>query len=83
MRLHLKIASDAQARIIVPRLPVLRPHVRMSQHLRPLVALFTPDGVSCLKTYDTLVQLARYSIREPTDVEFEQGIRAYQELLNM
>jgi hypothetical protein len=29
------------------------------------------------------VQLARYSNREPTEGEFEQGMQAYQELLDM
>ncbi|KAF8585581.1 hypothetical protein K439DRAFT_1646589 [Ramaria rubella] len=74
---------DAQARVIVPRLPALRPHVRMIQHLGALAALFPSDGVSCLKTYDATVQLARYSKEEPTEAEFERGMRAYQELLDM
>ncbi|KAF8516359.1 hypothetical protein JB92DRAFT_2910784 [Gautieria morchelliformis] len=74
---------DAHARFVVPRLPTLRPHVRMMQHLRPLAALFTPDGLSWLRTYDSIVQLARYSSREVTETEFELGMQAYQELLEI
>lgn len=83
MRLYLTFAQDAQARIIVPRLPVLKRHVRMVQHLRGLLALFTPEGISCLRTYDSLVQAARYSEQEPTEAEFKVGMQTYQQLLEM
>jgi len=74
---------DAQARLIVPRLPALRPHIRMAQHLRTLAALFPSDGFSCLHNYNSIVQLARYCQREPTETEFETGMLAYKELLDI
>lgn len=55
----------------------------MKQHLSALSALFTSEGLSCLETYDSLVQFARYSSREPTEVDFELGMGAYQQLLEV
>ncbi|GJJ08764.1 hypothetical protein Clacol_002983 [Clathrus columnatus] len=73
---------DAQARLVLPRLPVLRPHVRMAHHLRILTALFPTDN-SCLKIYDLAVQKARYSETEPTETEFESGMRAYHDIIDI
>ncbi|KIJ45120.1 hypothetical protein M422DRAFT_251314 [Sphaerobolus stellatus SS14] len=74
---------DAQARLIAPRLPVLRPHVRIAQHLRALTALFPVEESSCLYTYDSVVQKARYSEEEPTEEEFESGMKAYQQIIDI
>ncbi|KAF8523140.1 hypothetical protein BU17DRAFT_86293 [Hysterangium stoloniferum] len=74
---------DAQARLIVPRLPILRPHIRMAQHLRALAALFPPERVSCVEKYDTAVQMARYSDQEPSEIDFDLGMRAYQDIVDM
>jgi len=74
---------DAHARHIVPRLPILRPHIRMAQHLRPLAALFPPERVSCIQKYDTTVQMARYSDQELSETGFDLGMRAYQDIVDI
>jgi len=47
------------------------------------MALFPPDGTSCLQIYDSAVQIARYSEEEPTEAEFESGMKAYKEIIDM
>lgn len=54
----------------------------MSHHLRILTALIPADN-PCLKIYDSAVQKARYSEYEPTETEFELGMRAYQDIIYM
>lgn len=73
---------DTQARNVLPHLPVLRPHVRMGHHLRILAALVPADN-PCLKIYDSAIQKARYSEYEPTQTEFEMGMRAYQDIIDI
>lgn len=74
---------DAQARALAPHLPVLRPHIRIAQHLHALSALFPVEISSCLLRYDAAVQMARFSDQELTEAEFENAMRAYQEIMSM
>jgi len=69
---------DAQARLLIPSLPPLRPNDRMSHHFRFIAPLIPMDdeGRSPLHYYDSAIQLARQADREPTDGEFEVGIAA-------
>jgi len=73
---------DAQARLLIPSLPPLRPNERMSWHYRFVAPLMPTDedGLSPLHYYDSAVQLARQANREPTEREFEVGIAAADEI---
>jgi hypothetical protein len=54
----------------------------MIHHFRHLLPLLPTDedGLSFLHYYDSAIQLARLSSREPTESEFEVGISAAQEI---
>jgi len=73
---------DAQTRLLIPSLPPLRPHDRMSRHYRFIAPLLPTDdnGLSPLHYYDSAIQLARQAGREPTEREFEVGIAAANEI---
>lgn len=73
---------DAQARLLIPNLPALRPNDRMSHHYRFIAPLMPTDdeGLSPLHYYDSAIQLARQADREPTEREFELGIAAADEI---
>jgi len=73
---------DAQARLLIPSLPPLRPNDRMSRHYRFIAPLMPTDedGLSPLHYYDSAVQLARQADREPTEREFEVGVAAADEI---
>jgi len=73
---------DAQARLLIPSLPPLRPNDRMSHHYRFIAPLLPTDdeGRSPLHYYDSALQLARQADREPTEREFEVGIAAADEI---
>jgi len=73
---------DAQARLLIPSLPPLRPNDRMSHHYRFIAPLIPTDdeGLSPLHYYDSAIQLARQADREPTEREFEVGIAAADEI---
>jgi len=73
---------DAKARLLIPSLPPLRPNDRMSHHYRFIAPLMPTDdeGRSPLHYYDSAIQLARQSDREPTEREFEVGITAAEDI---
>ncbi|KAH9982516.1 hypothetical protein BGW80DRAFT_1263695, partial [Lactifluus volemus] len=73
---------DDLTRLLIPSLPPLRPHDRMSHHYRFIAPLLPTDenGRSPLHYYDSAVQLARQVDREPTEEEFEVGMAAAQEI---
>ena len=81
----LSILLDAQARLLIPSLPPLRPNDRMSHHFRFIAPLIPMDaeGRSPLHYYDSAIQLARQADREPTEGEFEVGIAAADEIKRM
>lgn len=64
---------DALAHLIIPSHPKLRPHSRMLHHFRFILPLLPQDedGISLLHYYDSAIQLARNSTREPTEMEFQ------------
>lgn len=76
---------DAQARLLIPNLPSLRPNDRMLHHYRFIAPLLPTDdeGRSPLHYYDSAIQLARQADREPTEREFEVGIAAADEIKKM
>jgi hypothetical protein len=71
-------SPDALAHLIIPSHPVLRPHSRMMHHFRFILPLLPQDedGISLLHYYDSAIQLARNSTREPTEMEFQIGIES-------
>ncbi|KAF8481226.1 hypothetical protein DFH94DRAFT_738861 [Russula ochroleuca] len=73
---------DAQARLLIPSLPPLRPNDRISHHYRFIAPLMPADdeGWTPLHYYDSAIQLARQADREPTEREFEVGIAAADEI---
>ncbi|KAH7924866.1 hypothetical protein BV22DRAFT_1090072 [Leucogyrophana mollusca] len=73
---------DARAHLVIPSHPTLKPHSRMLHHFRFISPLLPKDesGISLLHIYDSAIQLARISDREPTEEEFEIGIGAAQEI---
>jgi len=77
--------ADAQARLLIPNLPTLRPNDRMLHHYRFIAPLMPTDdeGLSPLHYYDSAIQLARQADREPTEREFEVGIAAADEIKKM
>lgn len=78
----LKSTLDAQARLLIPSLPHLRPNDRLSHHFRFIAPLIPTDeeGRSPLHYYDSAIQLARQADREPTERVFEVGIAAADEI---
>jgi hypothetical protein len=66
-------SSDALAHLIIPSHPILRPHSRMLHHFRFILPLLPQDedGISLLHYYDSAIQLARNSTKEPTEMEFQ------------
>ena len=76
---------DAQARLLIPSLPPLRPNDRISHHYRFIAPLMPKDdeGRTPLHYYDSAIQLARQAEREPTEREFEVGITAADEIKKM
>jgi hypothetical protein len=75
---NLSIPVDTLAHLIVPSHPILKPHTRIVHHFRFIVSLLPTDedGISFLHYYDSAIQLARTSWREPTEKEFEVGMEA-------
>ena len=76
---------DAQARLLIPSLPPLRPNDRLSHHFRFIAPLIPTDeeGRSPLHYYDSAIQLARQADREPTEREFVVGVAAADEIKRM
>ncbi|KAK1223792.1 hypothetical protein PQX77_013316 [Marasmius sp. AFHP31] len=69
---------DALVHLVIPTHPTRKPHDRMLHHFRfilPLLRTDTDDdGLTPLHYYDSAIQLARNSYREPTEKEFELGM---------
>ncbi|KAF9240954.1 hypothetical protein BU15DRAFT_87512 [Melanogaster broomeanus] len=73
---------DARAHLIIPNLPPLKPHSRMIHHFRYILPLLPKDddGLTHLHYYDSAIQLARTSVREPNEDEFLLGLKAADEI---
>ncbi|KZP16758.1 hypothetical protein FIBSPDRAFT_748026 [Athelia psychrophila] len=69
---------DAHAHLVIPSHPKLRPHSRMMHHFRFILPLLPQDedGISLLHYYDSAIQLARNSARQPTEMEYQIGIES-------
>lgn len=61
---------------MIPLHPRLKPHARMIHHFRFLIPLLPKDddGLSPLHYYDSAIQIARNSMRELREEEFEIGM---------
>ncbi|KAI0762915.1 hypothetical protein C8Q74DRAFT_1206807 [Fomes fomentarius] len=73
---------DTLAHKVIPRHPTLRPQARMLHHFRFIIPLLgkDEDGLTPLHYYDSAIQLARHTSREPTEQEYIVGMRAAQEI---
>ncbi|KAK7463765.1 hypothetical protein VKT23_005702 [Stygiomarasmius scandens] len=73
---------DSLAHNVIPATPPLKPHVRMIHHFRYIIPLLNihEDGLTPLHYYDSVIQLARYSRREPSEEEFAYGMHAMEEI---
>ncbi|TFK57370.1 hypothetical protein OE88DRAFT_1745201 [Heliocybe sulcata] len=73
---------DALAHLVIPRHPPLRPHDRMLHQFRFILPLLPKDkdGLTPLHYYDSVIQLARHSCKEPTEGEYELGWKAAGEM---
>ncbi|KAL0580293.1 hypothetical protein V5O48_001710 [Marasmius crinis-equi] len=67
---------DALVHLVIPTHPTRKPHDRMLHHFRFIIPLLTTDEdeLTPLHYYDSAIQLARNSYREPTEREFELGM---------
>ncbi|KAI0036695.1 hypothetical protein K488DRAFT_40602 [Vararia minispora EC-137] len=76
---------DELARLVIPHQPQLRPSERMLSHFRFIAPLLPKyeDGLSPLHYYDSAIQLARYSEREPTEREYEIVLNAVKVIREM
>ncbi|KAE9410897.1 hypothetical protein BT96DRAFT_912313 [Gymnopus androsaceus JB14] len=76
---------DSLAHLVIPTHPPLKPHARMIHHFRfilPLLPL-NEDELTPLHYYDSVIQLARISHREPTVEEFELGIESAETIIQV
>ncbi|KZT21642.1 hypothetical protein NEOLEDRAFT_1120771 [Neolentinus lepideus HHB14362 ss-1] len=73
---------DTLAHLVLPRHPPLRPHDRMLHHFRFVIPLLPKDddGLTPMHYYDSVIQLARNSCKEPTEGEYEMGWKAAGEI---
>ncbi|KAJ4486352.1 hypothetical protein J3R30DRAFT_1492308 [Lentinula aciculospora] len=69
---------DLLAHLVIPTHPSLKPHARMIHHFRFILPLLisNEDNLTPLHYYDSIIQLARISHREPTEEEFELGMES-------
>lgn len=76
---------DTLAHLIMPNHPNLRPHARMLHHFRFIRPLLPQDedGISSLHYYDSAIQLARNSAKEPTEMEFQIAMQHASYIKNM
>ncbi|KAJ3933609.1 MAG: hypothetical protein NXY57DRAFT_1117506 [Lentinula lateritia] len=76
---------DSLARLVIPTHPALKPHARMIHHFRFILPLLTSneDELTPLHYYDSTIQLARISHREPTEEEFELGIQSAEAIMQV
>ncbi|KDQ63811.1 hypothetical protein JAAARDRAFT_29858 [Jaapia argillacea MUCL 33604] len=79
------LTIDTLAHSLIPRHPPLRPHDRMLHHFRYIIPLLPKDedGLTALHYYDSAIQLARHSSREPTEKEYEAGKEAADAIARM
>lgn len=79
------MGTDRVAHEVIPRHPEIQPHITMMQHFRFIAPLMPKDaaGLSALHYYDSGIQLARYSSREPTEQEFLRCMAAADEIRKM
>ena len=77
--------GDAKVHLVIPSHPPLKPHARMLHHFRFILPLLPKDEdeLTALHYYDSAIQLARTSNREPTEGEFLIGLRAADEIKKM
>ncbi|THH21481.1 hypothetical protein EW146_g94 [Bondarzewia mesenterica] len=73
---------DLRARILIPSMPIPRPHDRILHHFRFIAPLIPrdEDGLSPLHYYDSAIQMARCAEREPTERQFEIGLAAARQI---
>ncbi|KIK71205.1 hypothetical protein GYMLUDRAFT_33345 [Collybiopsis luxurians FD-317 M1] len=76
---------DSLAHLVIPTHPPLKPYARMIHHFRfiqPLLA--SNEGeLTPLHYYDSVIQLARISHREPTEGEFELGMESAETIIQV
>ncbi|KAJ8469138.1 hypothetical protein ONZ45_g16989 [Pleurotus djamor] len=65
----------------------MKPHARMLHHFRfilPLLPSIASDEehISFLHYYDSAIQIARNSSKEPSEAEFEIGMHAAQAIID-
>ena len=77
--------KDKLAHEVIPRHPDTRPHTRMTHHFRFIAPLLPKDdiGLSALHYYDSGIQLARHSSREPAEDEFLRCMAAADQIKKM
>ncbi|KAF5374910.1 hypothetical protein D9758_000489 [Tetrapyrgos nigripes] len=80
--LLIMLHTDILAHNVIPTMPPLKPQARMIHHFRYILPLLNihDDGLTALHYYDSVIQLARYSRREPTEEEFEYGMHVVEEI---
>lgn len=85
MNLAERFHADNVAHVVIPRHPTLRPHDRVLHHFRFIQALLPRDvdGLTPLHYYDSAIQLARHASREPTEPEFEIGMKAAGDIIRV
>ncbi|KAF9068036.1 hypothetical protein BDP27DRAFT_1225015 [Rhodocollybia butyracea] len=76
---------DLLAHLVIPTHPTLKPHSRMMHHFRFIIPLLplNEDELTPLHYYDSVIQLARISHREPTEDEFELGIESAENIIQV
>ncbi|KAF5382921.1 hypothetical protein D9757_006371 [Collybiopsis confluens] len=76
---------DTLAHLVIPTHPPLKPHARMIHHFRFILPLLTSNEgePTPLHIYDSVIQLARISHREPTEEEFELGMDSVETILQI
>lgn len=76
---------DKLAHNVIPHHPELRPHVRLLHHFRFIIPLLPKDedGLTPLHYYDSGIQLARNSSREPAEVVYVRCMAAAHEIKKM
>eukprot|EP00918_Siedleckia_nematoides_P052568 GHVU01114826.1.p1 GENE.GHVU01114826.1~~GHVU01114826.1.p1 ORF type:complete len:245 (-),score=3.08 GHVU01114826.1:35-769(-) len=76
---------DSLAHLVIPTHPSLKPHARMIHHFRFILPLLPSNDneLTPLHYYDSVIQLAKISNREPTQEEFELGIESAETIIQV